>query len=394
MQDIVKRVLLRAPVLTLSGYGVHSRQIFRWLESREDFELHVQTLPWGNTPWLVDRNAKDGLVGRIMDKTAPAEAPYDLTIQIQLPNEWDTKLGRFNIGITAAVETDRCHPDWINCVNRMDLIIVPSQHTKKVLECSGAVQKKITVIPEAFIDSINKTDLPDLNLPIETSFNFLMFGQLTGDRDATDRKNTYRTLKWLCESFRKDEDVGIIIKTNCGNNTSADRRRSIDILRRNIGQFRKKGENPRIYLLHGDMNEDEVAAIYKHETVKALVALTRGEGFGLPILEAAVSDLPVIATDWSGHLDFMNKGKWVKVDYDMKEIDAARVDNKIFVSGAKWAEPREIAAKKALKRFREGPEIPKEWAVELGTKLREEYSQEAISKLYTDMMTEFEVWWS
>ena len=388
-----KKILLRAPVLTQSGYGVHSRQIFRWLQSRDDFDLTVQALSWGNTPWFVDRKAKHGLIGEIMDRTKNITEPFDLTIQVQLPNEWDTKLGRFNIGVTAAVETDRCNPEWVTACNRMDLVIVPSHHTKKVLESSGAMQKKIIVIPESFIDSVD-ADVKPLDLPLETSFNFLIFGQLTGEYDATDRKNTYRTLKWLCETFRKDDDVGIIIKTNCGNNTNLDRRRCIDILRRNLSQFRKKGENPPVYLLHGDMTDNEVAGLYKNPTVKALVALTRGEGYGLPILEAAASDVPVIATDWSGHLDFMNKGKFVNIGYDLQEISEKRVDNKIFVKGAKWAEVRETAAKKAFKKFRASPEIPKEWAVDLGKTIREDYSQEAISRLYTGMMAEFEVWWS
>lgn len=390
--DKKKSVLLRAPAMTNSGYGVHSRQIFKYLKSREDFDVNVQLLPWGNTQWHINHKFCGGLIGEIMNCSNVKNTPYDVTFQLQLPHEWDTKLGRYNIGITAGVETDRCHPDWINAINKMDLVIVPSQHTKRTFENSGAVQKKIIVIPEAYVESINE-DVKPLDLELETDFNFLVFGQITGDRDTTDRKNTYKTLKWICETFRKDEDVGVIIKTNCGRNTTVDRRKTTDLLRQHIGRFRK-GDFPRFYLVHGDMSDEEVAGLYKHPKVKALVALTRGEGFGLPILEAAASDLPVIATNWSGHLDYMNKGKFIKVEHDLREVDVARIDGNVFVQGAKWAEAREGSSKKALKKFREGSEIPEQWARELGEVIRKEYSMDSISNLYAGLMAEVEAWWS
>ena len=146
-----KKVLVRAPLLTLSGYGVHSRQVMKWALSRDDFEVSTQCLPWGMTPWLVNSDDQEGLVGEIMKRSLDPtdQSRYDLSLQVQLPNEWDPTLAKFNVGITAAVETDRCNPTWLKHCNEMDMIIVPSQHTKNVLVNSGNIVTPVHVISES-----------------------------------------------------------------------------------------------------------------------------------------------------------------------------------------------------------------------------------------------------
>lgn len=393
----MKSVILRAPVLTQSGYGVHSRQILKWLLSKQDeYQVWIEALPWGSTPWYVDRKALGGLVEEIMKRTVktPENFVPDISVQVQLPNEWNPNLAKFNVGVTAAVETDRCNPEWIQAINTMDLIIVPSEHVKKTLFNTGAIQKKVVVIPEAFIEEVEKEDLSHVSLPdFDTKFNFLVFGQITGTSDLQDRKNTFRTIKWLCESFKKNKDVGIVLKANTGRNTAKDRVQTKALVGNILKECRKNGEEgPPVYLLHGSMNDSEVAALYRHPSIKALVAFTRGEGYGLPILEAAASDLPIMATDWSGHLDFLNRGKFIKIDYELKEIDKSKVDGKLFMEGTKWAEPKETAAKKALKLFHSQPEKPQEWAKDLGQKIRENYSQSKINELYDKVFSEILIW--
>ena len=126
------KVLLRAPLLTNSGYGVHSRQVFELLNERTDIDLVVECLNWGQTPWLINENLEDGLVGKIMSKSKKIEGKFDLSIQIQLPDEWNHNIATKNIGISAFVETNRCNPKWIDACNKMDMIIVPSEFTKNV----------------------------------------------------------------------------------------------------------------------------------------------------------------------------------------------------------------------------------------------------------------------
>jgi glycosyltransferase involved in cell wall biosynthesis len=379
----MKTVILRGPVLTQSGYGVHCRQIARWLLNRKDIDVKFIPLPWGDTPWLIDQNAEHGLIGEVMKKSTNEKSTADVSIQLQLPNEWNPKLAKFNIGVTASVETDRCNPEWVSACNNMDMIIVPSQHAKSSLTNSGLVLKPIVIVPEAYSDEIVAEKLHS-NLPtFSTSFNFLVFGQLTGNNPNNDRKNLFYTLKWLCDIFKDDKDVGIVLKTNAGRNTKIDRR----VIRNVIGNIlteSRKGMFPRVHLLHGDMPNEEVAALYRHPQVKALVALTRGEGYGLPILEAAASGLPVIATGWSGHTDFLNKGKYVNIAYQLIDVHPSRIDGKIFVQGTRWANPSEEDAKKRIAKFRTSNDVPREWAKDLKMKLVNLYSFEAISKAYDE----------
>lgn len=378
-----KKVLFRGPVLTQSGYGVHARQIAKWLLGKENIELEFQALPWGDTPWLIDANAKGGLIGSIMERTVdPSGKKYDATVQLQLPNEWDPSLGSVNIGITAGVETDRCNPQWVTACNNMHAVVVPSKHSAECLKNSGDVRAKLFVIPESYSEAIDLRAPTKIDqIKLETGFNFLIFGQITGNNPENDRKNIFYTLKWLCESFKDDKDVGVVIKTNSGRNTHIDRKVVTQTLKSVIDGVRV-GPFPKIYLLHGELTDEEVSSLYRHPQIKSLVALTRGEGFGLPIMEAAASGLPVISTGWSGHMDFMSLGKSITVDYRVSPVHQSRIDGNIFVQGSRWAEPSEEDFKKKIVKFRGAPSIPREWSEDLGKKIRENYSISSIISRY------------
>ena len=386
----MKNVLLRGPFLTQSGYGVHSRQLARWVLSKTDVKVSVQPLPWGNTPWLIDSTAQNGLIGEIMSRSVAApKEKADITMQLQLPNEWDTSLGNFNVGLTAAVETDKCNPAWAEACNKMNLVVVPSEHARQNLMCYGNVTTPVVVVPESFSDSVLKStdQLPQSIPSFSTPFNLLVFGQITGNNPHNDRKNTFFTLKWLFEAFQNDPEVGIILKTNTGRHTMIDKTTTVNLIQQIIKDARK-GPYPKVHLLHGEMSDDEVAALYRAPSVKALVSLTRGEGYGLPILEAAASGVPIIATGWSGYMDFMKQGKFINVFYQVGDIHPSRIDNNIFIKGSRWANPSEADFKKKIQKFRSSSSIPKEWALELQQKLLTTHSFEQISKRYDEALKE------
>jgi glycosyltransferase involved in cell wall biosynthesis len=325
-----------------------------------------------------------GLIGEIMKRTVDGNFRADVSLQLQLPNEWSTSVANYNIGMTAGVETDKCNLAWIPAINSMNHVIVPSKHVATCFKNTGNIMTPLDVVPESYIDEINSLDLP--NLPsFSTDFNFLVFGQITGNNPYNDRKNTFFTLKWLCEAFKDNKDVGIIIKTNSGRHTKIDRNLIKNLLNNVVAECRK-GPYPKVHLLHGDMNDHEVAALYRHPQVKALVSATRGEGYGLPILEAAASGLPVIATGWSGHTDFLGHGKYVSLDYRLEEIHHTRIDNQIFMNGMKWANPLEEDFKRKVTKFRASPTPPQEWAAELAKKIQPLYNFQSISKQYDDLL--------
>lgn len=377
----MKKVIFRGPTLTQSGYGVHARQIARWLLSRADLDVSFVVLPWGDTPWLLDRDLHDGLVGQVMDRSVGPDVRSDVSVQLQLPNEWDPSAAPTCVGITAGVETDRCHPDWVTACNRMSAVVFPSRHAMACVTNVGPITVPTFVIPEAFSDAITDERRAEL-AHFSTPFNFLVFGQLTGNNPENDRKNVFYTIKWLTEAFKDDPDVGIVIKTNMGRNSRIDRQVTKNLLTAATNEARRGTGGPKVHLLHGDMNDHEVAALYRHPQVKALVSLTRGEGFGLPILEAAASGLPIIATGWSGHLDFLRHGKYISVYYKLVDVHPSRIDDKIFVKGARWACPSEDDFKKRVTKFRHSSDIPREWAADLSRAIVGGYGLNSIKQVY------------
>jgi len=384
----MKKVLLRGPILSRSGYGEHSRQIFRYLLSKENIDLRVQPLPWGITPWYLNHSDENGLIGEIMKRSVLNEnEKMDITIQVQLPNEWDVTLGEYNVGVTAGIETTASNPIWVSThCEKMDKVIVPSKHAKKSLLNSASTSTPIHVIPECFYDEILEEPSPiDLNLT--TKFNFLTIGVLTGFTPDTDRKNLMYLAKWFVENFHENKDVGLVIKTNRGRETTIDRKGTEDLLSRILKEIGYKGA-PKIYLLHGAMSRKEMTALYKEKSIKAFVSLTRGEGFGLPHLEAAAAGLPVIATNWSAHKEFLDMGKWLQIDYDLVNVHESRIDNQIFMKNSKWASVKEKDFKRTVSTFYEKPHKPKEWALDLSKKIKKEFSFDSISRKYDEVLGE------
>lgn len=382
-------VVLRGAVLTQSGYGVHTRMIARYLLNLHDagkIELRLNPTRWGETPWYIDREALGGFIGRLMELSVDDKKQFDVSFQVQLPNEWDPNLGKTNIGITAGVETDRCNPNWIQAINRMSMVIVPSKHVLESFKTTGPIHVKTVVIPESFPDCFLQSP-PDVDFQIEPEFNFLVVGQLTSNDPKSDRKRLHDTIQWLVEAFAGDSTTGIVLKMNAGNSSRLDRA----VCERMLRQYFKLRVNdfPKITLVHGMLSDEEMLALYKHPKIGAYVTCTRGEGFGLPILEAAATGLPIIATDWSGHLDFLSKGKFIKLIHALKPIPDSRCDDNIFMKGTCWAEVNKEDFKTKALKLRKSNFLPKQWAKELQEEILKTHSYEAISHLYDDVLNPY-----
>lgn len=379
--NTMRSIIVRGPLLSQSGYGNHARQVFRWvLNKHPECEIRVQVLPWGNTSWYVNPEAEGGLIGEIMKRTSEINKKFDVSFQIQLPNEWDTSIANRNVGISAVVEADKCNPAWINACNNVDVVVVPSKYCESTLRNTGEITTPIIVIPESFTPEILHDNV-SVDLDFETSFNFLLIGTLTGNNPFNDRKNIFFAIKWLCEEFANDPDVGVVIKTNAGRGTKMDWKHVESMIGKAVNEVRK-GPYPKIHVVHGMMSNSEVAALYRHPKIKALVSPTRGEGFGLPLLEAAASGLPVAATGYSGHMDFMNLGKFIKFEYDLTQIHESRCDPNIWMQGSKWVEVRELDFKKKLRKFKISHLTPKEWAADLSKKILMSHSPDSIDNEY------------
>ncbi len=382
----MKSVILRGPVLTQSGYGVHSRQVARWLielAEAQKIKLSIQCVPWGDTTWYLNPDDLDGLIGKIMKFSVAVEEKADISFQVILPNEWDLSCARYNVGITAGIETDRCNPQWIDAVNKMDLVVVPSTHIKNTFKNSGKLTREIVVIPESFPDALKQE--PTGKFEFDTSFNFLIFGQLTSPNPSDDRKNTFKTMKVIADTFSENDDVGIVIKSNVGRSTIIDYKAIQGII---TSACQHMKINKKIHLLHGSFTDSDLNNLYKTESIKATISLTRGEGFGLPILESAAAGLPVIATGWSAHTDYMKKDAYLKVKYNLEEVADSRVDANLFMKGAKWAEFTERSAVENLKNFYKYPGIYQKKALKHQESILESHRFRAIANTYNGVFGE------
>tara|TARA_Y100000592_G_C5479143_1_gene324242 strand:+ start:1564 stop:2724 length:1161 start_codon:yes stop_codon:yes gene_type:complete len=383
----MKKIVLRAPVLTQSGYGVHSRQVARWLVNlAEENKIHlsIQCVPWGDTPWYLDTDAFDGLIGKIMKYTVGGNVSGDISFQVILPNEWDPSIAKFNVGITAGVETDMCNPKWINDINKMDHVVTPSEHAKSAFLKSGTPRTSITVIPESFPDAL-LADNSEKHYDFSTDFNFLIFGQITALNPKDDRKNLLSTIGMIDDVFKDNEDVGIVLKTNLGRTSLMDYKAVQGTVTNALQSLNAK---IKVHLIHGNMSDENLLSLYKSPKVKCLMSLSRGEGFGLPILEAAAAGLPIISTKWSAPMEYMTGDSCLKVKYDLNEIEQSRIDENIFMKGARWAEYKEKSARECIEKMHKHYDIYLNRALEHQQKIRKSHSFSEIESLYDKQFRE------
>lgn len=353
-----KKILLKAPLLTRSGYGEQARFALRSLRSREDlFDIFIQPLQWGQTSWTNEVNEERLWIDQTIEKTIAfiqEGGTFDMSLQVTIPNEFE-KLAGYNIGYTAGIETTKTAPQWLIKCNEMDKIITISSFSKKVFESTeyqAQVQQtgqNVVVKSETPIDFVNypvKTydNLSEIDLDITTSFNFLTVAQFG------PRKNLQNTIKWFVEEFR-DEDVGLVVKSNIAKNSLIDRntlRDKLSLFLRTLGDRQCK-----VYLLHGDMTDEEMHSMYRNEKINAFISLPHGEGFGLPLFEASYSGLPVVATGWSGQLDFLvdedGKEQFYNVSYDLHPVQKEVVWDGVIMADSMWAYARENSAKEQMR---------------------------------------------
>ena len=350
-------VLVTAPVGTRSGYGAHSRDIVRSLIELDKYDVKVWPVRWGNTPMnaLNDMEPRDKIIIDRLLQTPQLPQQPDIHMHIVVPNEF-SPIGKYNIGVTAGLECTACPPEWIQGMNKMDLNIVPSTFVKntmtsisfdiqdektKQLKGQLKLDKPIEVLFEgADSDTYKKTNelsksIVDEMKSIEESFNFLYVGHWLQGKLGEDRKDTGMLVKVFLETFKNQKNKpGLILKTSGASFSVLDREEMIKKIK-NIKES-VSGDLPNVYLLHGDLSDNEINNLYNHPKVKAHVNITHGEGFGRPLLEASISGKPVIASSWSGHLDFLNSKQSVLVSGQMVDVPKSSFPENMRVDGAQW----------------------------------------------------------
>ena len=387
-----KKIFVRAPVLSQSGYGEQSRFALRALRSREDlYDIYIQPIPWGQTGWIWESNEfRKWMDERILNTQMLLQEKKlmpDISLQITIPNEFE-KICPVNIGYTAGIETTMVAPQWLQKGNNMDKILVVSNHAKNSYEGTIAQAKNDNtgeIVPyklETPIDVVwENTPMPKEVEDIpgfdpKHDFNFLIVSQMG------PRKNLENSIKWFVEEFI-DQEVGLIVKTNYKSNSKMD----LEATENRLSQILQSYPNRKcsVNLLHGDLSSGQMRALYEHKKVKAMINISHGEGFGLPLFEAARSALPIVTVGYSGHLDFLvydKKEYFLKVKHKMKPIQKSVVWNGVLDANSSWAYADQGSYKMALRMMYKKHDSFLKNSQELQEKINTKFSDEALFEIF------------
>ena len=407
--------IVSCPIDTFSGYGARSRDFVKSLikNKGEEWDIKILSQRWGQTPFGAlnedipeEKDLKDRIVGAL---TMNLPARPEVWIQITVPNEFQP-VGKHNIGVTAGIETTICDPSWLEGCNRMDLILTSSEHSKAVFQSSKFTQqnqakqvvanielkKPIEILLEGadlskYFKASTTFDYDvckDLDT-IKENFCYLLVGHWLQGDFGEDRKNIGYTIKAFLEVFKnKKNKPALVLKVSQGATSILDRDRilkKIEDVRRTVS-----GNNlPNIYLIHGDLDDKEINAIYNHPKIKAMVSFTKGEGFGRPLLEFSIVGKPIVASGWSGHIDFLPSDFVGLVGGTLNNVHpSAQVPN-VLLSESQWFKPDDNQAGHALVDVFDKYKDYQEKAKRLAYRNKQNFSFDKMTEILGEVLTKY-----
>jgi glycosyltransferase involved in cell wall biosynthesis len=398
--------IISCPIDTYSGYGARGRDVAKAVIELDKYDVKILAQRWGNTPWgFIEDHPEWKFLQKHLWKPEPNKQypKPDIWAQITIPNEFIPQ-GHYNIGITAGIESTVAPADWVQGCNRMNLILGSSKHTIDVLKSSTFEKRDNNtqqVIENISFNSNVKTGIlfegVDLNtykpttefldLPeIRESFCFLFVGHWIQGDFGHDRKNVGLLVKSFLETFKnKQTQPALILKTSQGSLSYMDR----DAILSKIKDIKKtvKGKLPKIYLIHGDLTNKEMNGLYNHPKVKLMVSLTKGEGFGRPLLEFTQTKKPIITTGWSGHVDFLKPNMSILLPGTLNDVHKS-AQNKWLIQGSKWFDVDTMALGKSLKDIYKNYKTWSVKAKQQGNYCKENFSFEKMKALLDQLLKE------
>ena len=362
--------IISCPIDTYSGYGARSRDLVKSIIELDRYDVKILPQKWGNCPWgfIKDHQEEWGfLTPHLLPVGNQLPKKPKIWAQVTVPNEFQP-VGEFNIGFTAGIETTACAPQWIEGLNRMDLNIVSSNHAKQVFESTSYEQKDpqgnvvnnirlnkpIEVLFEGadldtYFPSNTKSSI-DLS-EIKESFAYLFVGHWMQGDIGEDRKNVGLLIKLFYETFKNQKKTPALILKCSGVGASYMDRSQILSKIDSIKSTVEAKTLPNIYLLHGEFSNKEINELYNHKKVKAMVSLTKGEGFGRPLLEFSLVKKPIITTNWSGHIDFLDFKFVPLIGGEVRQVHPSAVVKDMIIPESGWFSPNPMEFIQHLKNM-------------------------------------------
>ena len=398
-------LVFQAPISTRSGYGDWARDVLQSLQKLDKFDIKIISTRWGSTP-MDALNFGNEFHKWIIQRIVPqlTERP-DIFVQCTVPNEFQP-VGHYNIGMTAGIETNICAVDWVHGCNRMDLTIAMSEHAKDSLvktiyneanRQTGQVvaQHKITKPVEVVFSGYDESvfgqptvmNLSELD-GVKEDFAFLFVGHWLRGDFGEDRKNVGMMIKAFAMAFKNEKKKpALILKTSSATFSVRDREAVIKNIKSALGS--DWGKIP-LYFLHGDLEPAEMNALYWHPKVKAMLNFTKGEGYGLPLQQFALTGKPVIVSNWSGHLDFLKAGA-VLLDGELKNVHDSAADQ-FLLKEAQWFNVNVSKALPVIKDVYTNYNKYLQAAKELAKSVKENFSLSKMTEKYDELFNRYGIY--
>lgn len=386
----MRSVIIASPVATQSGYGHHAREVIaNFIEQRgKEWDIKLLSLPWGHTPFTypIPQDWNQRII------PLPLTYQPDIWVQITVPNEFQA-VGKYNIGVTAGTEGDICPEKWIDNLNSMQLVIVPSEFTRTVFENTAkkhnkAITTRIAVVPEYFDETIYTNKVQDsleiLN-QIPESFAFLSVGHWLQGQIGEDRKNISGLIHCFFNTYKNQKDAPALILKSSGATYSVMDRMEIESKINQIQDMFPNTNLPTVYLLHGDLADEEMNLLYNHSKVKAMISFTKSEGFGRPLLEFSTTGKPIIAPHYSGPADFLKKDFICALPGGLNEIHGS-AQNEFLIKEAKWFTPDYGYAGKMMKEVQKNYKKWQELAKRQRYFVNSTFTKTAVAAVYENVL--------
>jgi glycosyltransferase involved in cell wall biosynthesis len=388
----MRKVVIASPVATQSGYGHHAREIItNIIEQRgSEWDVKLVSLPWGHTPMTYPISTDLQL--RIVP--LPLTEQPDVWIQISVPNELQP-VGKYNIGVTAGTEGDICPEAWIDNINAMQLLIVPSEFTKKTFTDTAAKHNKsittqIEVVPEYFDEAVynNKTITDPITAldSIPESFAFLAVGHWLQGVIGEDRKNLSGTIHCFFNTYKNTKNAPALVLKTSGATYSIMDRMEIEHKIAQIRDMFGTAKLPNVYLIHGELTDAEMNAMYNHSKIKAMVSFTKAEGFGRPLLEFSTTGKPIMAPYYSGQADFLKKDFICELPGGTTPIHPS-AQNDFLIADAKWFTPDYGYASKMMQDIQKNYKKWQELAKRQRYFVNSTFTKTAVGAVYERVLT-------
>jgi hypothetical protein len=398
--------IISSPFDTYSGYGARSRDLIKAIVELDKYDVKLLSQRWGSTPFgFIDGNKEEwGFLEKLTLPQGQIPRQPEIWMQITVPNEFQ-RVGKFNIGVTAGVETTVCPPELIEGINRMDLTLTSSKHAKDVILSSKfegihqqtqqkvkvETNKPVEILFEGANIDIYKAEetkkLSKLN-DISESFCYLGVGHWMQGDLGEDRKNIGMLVKSFLETFKnKPTKPALVLKTALVGSSAMDRE---EVLKRinNIKKTVKSKDLPNIYVLNGELTDEEMNQLYNHPKIKAMVSLTKGEGFGRPLLEFSLVKKPIIVSGWSGHLDFLDNELTLLLGGQLTPVHPSAV-NQFLIKESQWFSPDPMVVGQLLRDVYKNYKNYTVNAKKLGTKNKNEFSRDKMREKLDSILTQY-----